>query len=83
MDKLKAALDKADDVRWGLVAYFVAFEDGSRRRGKTRVQERTDRIAERAAGEAGTSFVLTRHGAGVFEVERGAWTAEVLEIART
>lgn len=82
VDKLRTALAKSADMRWGLVAYFIAFQNGVRKRGEDRVYERAKAIAERAAREAGGRYRVSRHPGMVCRVPGGAWTGEVLEVRR-
>ena len=82
VQKLKTALKKAPDIRWGLVAYFASFSHGPRKDAKARVVDRTDGIANRASEELSVEYTVTRHASSVRVRPGGAWTAEVLEIRR-
>ena len=50
IERLCVALNKAQDIRWGLVAYFASFAHGQRKDAANRVSDRTREIARRARG---------------------------------
>lgn len=82
VQKLKTALAKAQDIRWGLVAYFVSLAHGVHKDAKARVVTRTAEIARRATEEMSNESAVTRHTDRVRVTPGGAWTAEELEIRR-
>ena len=82
IEKLCTALGKAEDVRWGLVAYFAAFQDGRRKHARDRVLEQTDKIARLAKEKVNPGYRIARHSGNVRNVDSAAWRAEVLEIRR-
>ena len=83
IDRLCTALDKADRIRWGLIAYFLSFGDGERKSAQARVKDRTAGIASKAKERVhGAGLHFMRHAGRVRSDGSGAWTAEVLEIRR-
>ena len=80
--KLCTALMKANDIRWGLVAYFLSFADGERKAARDRLADRTANIARRAAEDVPREFRLKRRNSTIRVNDDGAWTTEVLEIRR-
>ena len=74
------ALANAERIRWGLVAYLFAMDDGEGKEGKLRVADGTSSVAARASRIAARRrCTMRRHAGRARSREGGAWTAEVLE----
>ena len=74
------AVRNAERIRWGLVAYLYALEDGDGKSGSERVADGVSSVAERAGRTARRrGSAMRRHRGRPRKRDKGAWTAEVLE----
>ena len=84
IDKLCAALTKADEIKWALVGYFLSRGGPSNMNARDQVKVMSNQILDKAADHVDSSkFSLTGHTSSIRMAENGAWTVCVLQIART
>ena len=80
--ELCAALAKAADIHWALVAYYDSFRPGEYKNARERLRDHTNGIWQRALDVVPSGIKITRHQSAVRSSGRSAWTAEALEIRR-
>lgn len=79
--KICRALKKASKIRWGLIAYPMVLHDKPNKKGRQRIEHRTNSIEKKVRKELKPEFELTRRCASIRPYSTdGARTAEVLKI---
>lgn len=82
--RICSAVGRTNDLRRGLVVYYVSLGDGLRKPASTRVAQRAESIATAAQDDVSGRGrgIFRRHAGKLYEQGDRAWKPEILEIGR-